>query len=104
MDGGLGGAVDAAAGVGLAAGDAADVDDVAAAAVGAAQEDGQDRLRHVDEPRHVGADHDAHVLLGDVGGPRDALDQAAGGSALLAFFFFFFMGGLEELSRSVAFP
>lgn len=77
VDGGLGGAVDAAAGVGLAAGDAADVDDVAVAAVGAAQKDGQDRLRHVDEARHVGADHGVHVLLGDLGGPRDALDEAA---------------------------
>lgn len=38
--GGLGGAVDAAARVGLAPGDAADVDDVSGATLGASLEDG----------------------------------------------------------------
>lgn len=72
--GGLGGAVDAAPGVGLAAGDAADVDDVAGAAVLPPQEDRQDRLRHVDQSRHVRREHHVHVRLGDLGRPRYAFD------------------------------
>lgn len=76
-DGGLGGAVDAAARVGLAAGDAADVDDVAAAAVGPLEEDGKYGLRHVDQARHVGREHDVHIRLGDLGRAGYALDQAA---------------------------
>lgn len=76
--GGFGCAVDAAALVGLAAGDGPDVDDVAAAAVGAGLEDGEDGLRHVDEAGDVGVEHDGDVCGGDVGGLGDALDEAAG--------------------------
>lgn len=72
----LRGAVDAAARVGLAAGNAADVDDVAAAAVAALLEDGQDRLRHVDQAVDVGGEHGVDVLGGDLGGFGDAFDQA----------------------------
>jgi hypothetical protein len=69
--GSLGGAVDATTGVGLTASNAANVDDVARAAVRASLEDGQDGLRHVDKPSHVGVEHDVDVLLGDLRGTGD---------------------------------
>jgi hypothetical protein len=75
----LGRAVDAAALVGLAAGDGADVYNVAAAAVGARLEDGQDGLGHCDEAGDIGREHGVDVFGEDVGGLRDAFDEAAGG-------------------------
>lgn len=96
-DGGLGGAVDAAADVWLAAcercsgqyrtgsyenaqeehtSDGTNVDNVARTAVRPLLEDGEDGLGHVDETRDVGLEHDVHVLLGDVRRPGPALDQA----------------------------
>lgn len=74
----LGGTIDTSTRVPLAAGDAADVDDVAASSVLAAillQEDGQHRLRHVDQARHIGREHDLHVLRLDLGRLVHALDQ-----------------------------
>lgn len=74
---GLGRAVDAAALVGLAARNRADVYDVAAAAVRAGQEERQDGLGHGDQACDVGLEHDVDVGLGDFGGLVDALDEAA---------------------------
>lgn len=75
-DGGLGGAVDAAAGVGLAAGNGANVDDVAGTfAVVTFEEDGENGLGHVDQTSHVGRKHDIDVLLSDLGRLGHALDQ-----------------------------
>ena len=65
-DGRFGRAVDSAAGVGLAAGDGADVDDVACAGAGVAVEHAaEDFLGHVDEAGDVGGEHDGHVGFGD---------------------------------------
>jgi hypothetical protein len=75
--GGFGSAVDAAALVGFAAGDGADVDDVAFAAVGARFEDGEDGLGHGDEAGDVGGEHGVNVGGGDGGGLSDAFDKAA---------------------------
>lgn len=76
-DGGLCRAVDGAAGVGLAAGNGANVDNVADAAVGACKEDGQDGLCDVDEARDVGVKHDVDVGLGNVARRLDAADAAS---------------------------
>lgn len=62
---------------GVGTGDGANVDNVAMAAVGALLEDGEDGLGHVDEAGDVGVEHDAHVILVDLGGPGDALDETA---------------------------
>lgn len=74
---GFGRAVDAAACVRLAARDGADVDDVAAAAVRAGEEEGQDGLGHCDQAGYVGLEHGVDVGLGDGGGFVDAFDEAA---------------------------
>lgn len=77
--GGFRGAIDASTGVTLSAGDAADVDDVAAAAVLASvlfQKDGHHGLGHVDQTRHVGGEHDLHVFGLDVRGSVHSPDQA----------------------------
>lgn len=76
--GGLGRAVDAAALVGFAACDRADVDDITTAAVGAREEDGQNGLGHGDQACDVGLEHDVDVGLVDFGGLVYALDEAAG--------------------------
>lgn len=76
-DCGLGGAVDGTTGVGLPAGNGADVDDIAVTSVGAGKEDGKNGLSHVDEAGDVGVEHDANVLLGDLGSPSDALHETA---------------------------
>lgn len=78
-DRGLGGAVDAAAGVRLAAGDGADVDDVSRAGLASRLQDGQDGLGHVDEARHVRGEHDVDVLLCDLRRLRDAPDETTAG-------------------------
>ena len=70
-DGGLGGTIDAAALVGFAAGDAADVDDVAGVLL---LEDGQDGLGHGDEAGDVCGEHGVDVGGGDGGGLGDAFD------------------------------
>lgn len=72
--GGFGRAVDAAARVGLAARDAADVDDVAGAGLAAGLQDGQDGLGHVDQAVDVGLEHGVDVGFGDRGRFGDALD------------------------------
>jgi hypothetical protein len=65
-DGRFGRAVDSAAGIGLAAGDRADVDDVACSGASIAVEhDWEDFLGHVDEAGDVGGEHDGHVGFGD---------------------------------------
>lgn len=76
-NGGLGGAVDGSAGVGFAAGNGADVDDVAVATVRTGEEDGEDDLGHVDETGDVGLEHDVDVILVDFGGTSHAFDEAA---------------------------
>lgn len=68
------GAVDATAGVGFPARDAADVDDVSRAAVGPPEKDGQDGLGHVDQAGDVGREHDVHVLFGNLGRFGHAFD------------------------------
>jgi hypothetical protein len=55
----------------------ANVDNVALAALGPLQEDGEDGLGHVDEAGDVGLEDDVGVVLFDVGGAGDALDEAA---------------------------
>lgn len=77
--GGLGCAVDRAAGVGLAASNGANVDDVAGATVGASEERGQDSLRDVDETRHISIEHHVDILLGDIRRALEALDETSGG-------------------------
>jgi hypothetical protein len=74
--GGFGGTVDAAALIGFAAGDGADVYDVALAAVGSGFEDGQDGLCHGNEAGHVCGEHGVDVGGGDGGGLGDAFDEA----------------------------
>lgn len=74
---GFGRAVDAAARVRLAARDGPDVDDVAAAAVRAGEEEGEDGLGHCDQAGYVGLEHGVDVGLGDGGGFVDAFDEAA---------------------------
>jgi len=72
-DGSFGRAVDSAAGVGLAAGDGADVDDVAGSGAAVAlQHSTEDFLGHVDEAGDVGGEHDVHVVFGDFRGAGDA--------------------------------
>lgn len=71
----LGSTVNTAAGVGLPAGDGADIDDVSGTAIGPLLEDGQDGLRDVDQAGDVGREHDVDVLLGDLGCFRDTLDE-----------------------------
>lgn len=75
-NGGLGSAVDGTTGVGLTAGNRANVDNVSVTSVGAGEEDGENGLSHVDEAGDVGVEHDANVLLGDLRSPSDALDEA----------------------------
>lgn len=74
-DGGLGGAVDAAAGVRLAAGNATNVDDVSGSALRPLEEDGQNRLGNVNQARDVGREHDVDVLFDDFRGFGSALDK-----------------------------
>jgi hypothetical protein len=74
---GLGSAVDAAALVRLAPCNGPDVYNVAAAAVGAGEEDGENGLRHGDEAGDVGLEHYVYVGLVDGGGLVDAFDEAA---------------------------
>lgn len=71
----LGRAVDATTDIGLAASNAANVDDVTSTAVGSLEIDGQDSLGHVDETCHVGGKHDIDVFLGDLRSACDALDK-----------------------------
>ena len=72
--GGLGGAVDGSSGVRLAAGDGADVNDVARTTfVSAGLKDGQDGLGHVNEAGDVGGEHDVDVGFGDGWGLGDFL-------------------------------
>ena len=59
------------------AGDGANVDNVALATVGALEEDGHDRLSDVDEAGDVCGEHGVDVLLGDLRGLRNSLDQPA---------------------------
>lgn len=75
-DGGLGRAVDGAAGVGLAAGNGANVDYIAGAAVRASKEDGKNGLSDVDEARDVCVEHDVDVGFGNVADRLDAADAA----------------------------
>lgn len=66
--GGFGGTVDAPSGIRLPTGNAAYVDDVAAAAFGSAGfENGEDGLGHVYQACHVGVEHYGDVFFCDVG-------------------------------------
>lgn len=75
--GGLGRAVDAAAGVAFPTGNRADVYDVAGAAVGACFVDFHDFLGESYEAGDVRGEHDGDVFSGYVGGLGDAFDEAA---------------------------
>lgn len=75
-DGRLGSTVNAATGIRLPAGDGADVDDVAGAAVGPLLENRQDGLRDVDQAGDVGREHDVDVFLCDLGCFCDTFDEA----------------------------
>lgn len=72
----LGGAVDATTSIRLAAGDAANVDNVTAATLRALLEDGQDGLGHVNETSDVGVKHDLDILRSNRRCLGNTLDQA----------------------------
>lgn len=74
-DSGLGGAVDAAARVRLAAGNTANVDNITTATLRALLEYGQDGLGHVNETGDVGVKHDLDILGSDFRCLGDTLDQ-----------------------------
>ena len=74
----LGSAVNAASRVRLTTRNRANVYNVAATAVGAGEEDGEDGLRHGDQTCDVGLEHGVDVCLGDGGGFVHAFDEAAG--------------------------
>lgn len=76
-DGGLGGAVDGAAGVGLAAGNGANVDDITGATIRTGEEGREDGLGDVDEAGDVGVEHDVDVVLGNLGSAVKATNKAA---------------------------
>lgn len=72
----LGGAVDATTRVRLAAGDTANVDNIATATLRALLEDGQDGLGHVNETSDVGVKHDLDILGSNRRCLGNTLDQA----------------------------
>ena len=96
-DGGLRRAVDASARVGFAAGDGADIDDVARARFAFLLHDLQAGLRHVDQAEHVGVELDRDVFLFDVSCFVHALDQPGVVDEDVDVFEFLWQGGDEVL-------